>query len=242
MDWSEESRRLRAQLEERDDLLALVAHELRNPMHSLSMQLAAAGLEARNSGAIAAVERIKSAQSALKHYIERATLLLDLVRVNGHHTAPAEGDLAALLRRIGEGHRPLARHHGITLQFALPEACPALFDAVTVEHIVDNLLINACKHSGGSRVLLGLEQQAPDLRITVSDDGRGIPAADQDRIFGKFERGSGAANHTGTGLGLWIVQTLAERIGGSVSLEDHPKGGSVFSLRIPRHQPATTPT
>lgn len=232
MDWRAEAQRLQQQLEERDIFLAVVAHELRNPMHSLSLQLTVAQLEARKQGAAAVTGRIEKAQEILQRYIEHATLLLDLARVSGGRSAARRpGDLAELLRRLAEDLRAQAQHHGITLQLDLPQHCLVAFDIVAVEHVASNFLVNACLHSGGTTVRLQLKEGADAVSVVVADDGRGIPATDRDRIFGKFERGGRSPN--GSGLGLWISRLLAQQLGGSISLEDGPEGGSVFNLRIP---------
>lgn len=233
MDCSEEVLRLQRELEERDNFLAIVLHELRNPMHNLAMQLAAARLEAQRAGASAAAERIQSAQKTLRSYVGHATLLLDLAQTSQQGLMPQPGDFSELLRRVAEECRTQAQHHAMTLQLSLPERFPAEFDAVAIEHIISNLLLNACKHSGGTQVLLSLRAHDQWLRISVQDDGKGIPPEDRERIFGKFQRGSRAIPRGGTGLGLWIAQLLAERHGGSISLHNDVKGGSVFTLQIP---------
>lgn len=235
MEPEAEIQRLRQALEERDDFLAIVAHELRNPLHTLSLQLAAACKQAESANAATVMERIKAAQATLQRYSEQATILLDLARVSsrGLQLTIQGTDLSALLRDLTAEARVRALHHRIELRVSLPDRCVAETDATAVEHMVENLLINAFKHSGGRTVTLSLQENGSHAVISVADDGKGIPVDEQGRIFGKFARGGAAGHRNGSGLGLWIVRLLSEALGTRISLQDNLNGGSVFIIEIP---------
>ena len=235
MEPDAEIERLQQALEERDDFLAIVTHELRNPLHTLSLQLAAACKQAESANVPAVVERLKSVQATLQHYSEQAMVLLELARVNsqGVRLRVQRVDVATLLSRLAEEEQARALHYQIELLTSLPASCIAEIDPAAVEHMVENLLINAFKHSGGRSVNLSLRETGGHAVIAVADDGKGIPADDQGRIFGKFEHGGAAGRRNGSGLGLWIVRLLSEALGARISLQDNLNGGSVFIIEIP---------
>jgi signal transduction histidine kinase len=175
----------------------------------------------------------------LQRYLDQASVLLELARVNSHgHSLKLQTiDLAALLTRVVEKVRPAALHYQIELHTALPAHCAIQTDAVSIEHVVENLLTNAFKHSGGSNVMVLLEKNGNTARVSVSDDGRGIGQAERHRIFGKFERGDATRSGGGSGLGLWIAKLLTDALGATISLHDHSSGGRVFIIEIPLRQP-----
>lgn len=230
----QEIERLRAALVRRDDFLALAAHELRNPMHALSLQIAAARMAAQAAGAADVVSQLARTQQTLSRYIARATSLLDLIRLGAqdYPLNPQPLDLVELLGRIAESLRAESRYHGATMRIELPGTCASHTDPAALEHIVGNLLSNAFKHSCGTEVRLSLECQPDHALITVADNGIGVSSQHRERIFGKFERGD-AKSTTGTGLGLWLSRQLAESLGGDLRLDEQHHPGAAFMLRIP---------
>jgi len=228
--------RLREALRERDDLLAMAAHELRNPLHGLSLQLRLARMAAEGGDAPGALQRVAKAEVMLSRYAERLSLLLDLARLNAdaYPVTLQRVDLARTLRVLGETMAPEAEFRAVALHLQLPATLEAVTDAGIVEQIVGNLLLNAFKHAACRNVTLSLSADgAQAAHIVVSDDGRGIPPADQQRVFGKFEMGSDAGRGSGTGLGLWIVRKLLAALDGRLSLDSRPQAGSTFTLRLP---------
>ena len=227
---------LRRELTERDDFLAFTAHELRNPMHVLTLQLTAARMVALAAGATDVVARITKAEATLARYVDRTTVLLDLTRLDAraYPLAPRHIDLTTVLSELADSLRSEAEYHGVVLDFSAPVACLAYTDPRAIEHIVANLLSNAFKHSQGSTVSLSLARvDDQQVAISVADNGRGIAPLDQKRIFAKFERVPGARGRPGFGLGLWIVRLLAEALGGGISVDSRVDAGATFTLHIP---------
>ncbi|NBX21089.1 MAG: ATP-binding protein, partial [Betaproteobacteria bacterium] len=106
-----------------------------------------------------------------------------------------------------------------------------LVDEVLIRNIVGNLLSNAIKYSPhGGQVTLRVTPRPGELVITVSDQGIGIPLADQPQLFESFHRASNVGNISGTGLGLAIVRDAVQCHGGSISLESTPGQGSTFTV------------
>lgn len=225
---------LRRELQRRDDFLAVAAHELRNPMHSLSLQLASAQALAGLGDLPAVLHRLRRAQATLNRYVDRATVLLDLGRLNAQAfpLARREVDLVDVLATVADSLRGEADFHGVRLDFEAPEVCRMYIDPLPVEQIVGNLISNAFKHAGGTRVTLALACNESRVTIKVVDDGRGISAVDQQEIFSKFERGAASPTAAGFGLGLWIVRELAMALGGRLTVDSKIGRGSSFELEL----------
>jgi signal transduction histidine kinase len=115
-------------------------------------------------------------------------------------------------------------------------------DAVVVDEILDNLISNAIKFtpSGGS-VTCSLRAETDSAVLTIRDTGPGIPEQDRDRLFMKYATLSPrpTAGEPSTGLGLYITQRLAHRMGGSVAYNPDHDHGAAFDLRLPNAQQGT---
>jgi signal transduction histidine kinase len=222
-------------LARREDILSLAAHELRNPLHALALHLALARSLAE-SGAPGVAERIRSAERTLKRYTERVTVLMDLLGssdgtypLTAHDTA-----VPALLQAMVDSLGDEAARRGIALSWEADGQCAVRTDAVVLEQIVDNLVLNALKHSGATRVVLRCEATPAGCLLSVEDNGHGIAAEDRESVFGKFAVAHHTPRGTGSGLGLWIVKRLVAALGGSIRLLDAPGGGCRFELHLPK--------
>jgi hypothetical protein len=112
-----------------------------------------------------------------------------------------------------------------------PDVCA---DPERLSQCLTNLVENALKYSPASQPIeLALSRDVDQVVLHVHDHGEGVPVADREKIFGRFVRGSGSADTSGHGIGLAVVKTLMERMGGSVSVGDAPGGGADFQLRLP---------
>ena len=234
--------RLARVLEEREGLAALVGHELRNPLHGLTLQLALTRVTARGHAEVEA--QIAKAQSMLVRYSARVTVLLDLLKLggSGYPLAPRPLDLAALVGAVLDALGPEAAHWHVDVRLRAPATLPAVSDPMVVEQILQNLLLNAFKHAGATRAEVRLRRVGERAVISVCDDGRGIEPALRERLLrGDRPLGEAAASRGGSGLGLWIVRKLAAALGGDVRLRSTPGAGSVFTVRLPLSLPPTSP-
>lgn len=229
----DELSRLRRELAERDDLIALATHELRNQLHTLSLQLKLARLAADARDGEATAQRLGKVQDTLSRYIGRLTLLLEMTRLNAdvHALQSHDVDLGAMLRQTVDMLQADALYHGVSLSLTAPPRCHVHTDGAALEHVVGNLVLNAFKHAACSRVSVTLQCDDVGARIEVADDGCGIAPTDQQRIFRKFERDG--ARSGGTGLGLWICARVTAALGGTIALRSATGAGSTFTLEIP---------
>lgn len=140
---------------------------------------------------------------------------------------------ADLLRQVATIVKPLAESRRISID-VMPrgplETFYGPYHALSI--CLMNLVNNAAKHSGGSRVALSVSEESGGLVFEVADDGVGIPPAQQKRIFDRFHRGGATPDTDGLGLGLAIVKDTIERMGGSVELNSS-HFGSTFRLHAP---------
>jgi two-component system sensor histidine kinase KdpD len=121
----------------------------------------------------------------------------------------------------------------------LPRDLPLVrFDAVLIERVLVNLLENASKYTPpGSQVILSAAVDADRLKVSVSDNGPGLPAGREESLFQKFTRGSRESATPGMGLGLAICRALVEAHGGTIVGVNRPAGGVAFSFTLPLGTP-----
>ena len=123
----------------------------------------------------------------------------------------------------------------LQLQLAdLAQSLEVNADPERLSQCLTNLVENALKYSPAPQpVELALSLDGDELALHVRDHGAGVPEAERERIFGRFVRGSSSAEISGHGIGLAVVKTLMERMGGRVQVADTPGGGADFQLRLP---------
>jgi len=108
-------------------------------------------------------------------------------------------------------------------------------DPAKVERIIENLVVNAVRHTGADRTIwLKVDEDLGGVLITVEDDGPGVPESLRDAIFEPFQQGPTVSPHSpGTGIGLSLVARFAELHGGRAWVEDRPGGGASFKVHLP---------
>jgi len=231
-------RELEGAIQARDDLLAVAAHELRNPMHALLLQVSAALGVARRHGNPDLVRRIDRVKHIVDRYVKRATVLLDVCRINARQFPlnVESVDLAEIVREVVESYSPEAAFHNAVVTLVAPERLDVQGDRLALEQIVSNLLSNAIKYGASGPVTVFLATEEPDsVRLVVEDRGIGIAMEDQERIFGRFEQaGAPLERRGGFGVGLWLVRSLLGVHGGRIEVTSAPGQGATFVARLPR--------
>ena len=223
---------IRALLDERRDMVAMVAHDLQSPLAGIRALLRTIGGRSQaETGKLAEIARACSDMyGAVTH----------LVEAHRQHAmerpALAVVQVGALFRDARAKAVPMAAEKRITIIAESADlsvsAEPSLLNA-----IIDNLVSNAIKFSPiGSVVRLIAEPRERQVRLCVVDNGPGIAAEEVPLLFKKFSRlrTVPTGGEQTTGLGLYIVQILAERMGARASFAPNPGGGSVFFVDVPR--------
>ncbi|WP_432393332.1 PAS domain S-box protein [Pseudarthrobacter sp. L19] len=221
----------------KNEFVSVVGHELRTPLTSIhgALGLLRAGLLGELN------PRGKQMVEIAAHNTDRLVRLindiLDIERLNSGKVdlTLQDCDVAVLAERSLEVMRPMADRAGVRLTLDAPPARHRV-DPDRIEQTLTNLLSNAIKFSpAGAEVVLSVREDDTGLTIQVRDQGRGIPEADLERIFDRFQQvdGSDARDKGGTGLGLAICRTIVEQHGGRIRAESPPGGGAVLALTIP---------
>jgi PAS domain S-box-containing protein len=225
------------------NFLRLVSHELRTPLTTLHLQLQRLTREAEHPLDPHQRELLRRGSFA-------ATRLTGLVEALLHEAQLASGrlsvaiedvDLAALVAKVIEDHRPLADDKGLGLRLRARDHVPWVeTEPRFLKLILSNLVGNAVKFTAEGVVEVGIEGRGDELRIEVTDSGPGIAAEDRARVFEPFERGARVAEQfvPGLGLGLAVVRDLAAAIGAKVELASSSGAGSTFTVTLPRRQPS----
>ena len=220
----------------REDFLTVTSHELKTPLTSLKLTLAALTREAASGGVPdsfrSRLNRIQTQSSRLAALVDQ---LLDASRLSAGrlvlHREPMNlSELAAeVVQRFADEAARLGTT--VTLETASPVDISA--DRHLLDQVLTNLVSNALKYGGGTPVRVRVDCET-EPRVRVCDQGPGVSPEEQDRIFERFERGRRAEGQLGMGLGLWIVREIVTAHQGTVRVESRPGAGATFEVSFPR--------
>jgi len=225
---------LEAALKAREDFIASIGHEMRNPM--VPIVLAVERL--RDLAAAGDLERMRHSieilGKATDAFTRRTTQLLDLTRISrgNFELSPEAIDFSRCLADTLDRHADIARRAGCALHASVPPGVTGRGDRGALEQVWDNLLSNAFKYGSGRPVDVALWVDGADARVRVRDGGAGIALEDQQHIFGLFERARNL-DRPGLGIGLWIAAQIAAAMGGSIGVQSTPGQGAAFTLTFP---------
>ena len=219
----------------RDDVLAVVAHDLRNPLHTVTM---AVNLMLENTPVERVQERrqveiVRRAADRMNRMIQD---LLDVKRIEGGRLSmdlrPEE--VGALVSDTIEMLRPLAVGSSIVLESSVAEGLPAVVaDAARIQQVLSNLVGNAVKFTPrDGQVTVIAEPLAMEVRFGVVDTGPGIPPEQVPHIFGRFWQAK-PSDKRGIGLGLAIAKGIVDAHGGRIWVESRVGSGSTFYFTLP---------
>ena len=226
---------LREAVRARDEFLAIAAHELRSPMHALMLQVETAIVVARRSGNDDLLQRLERVRSVLDRYVKRATLLLDVSRINARSVDLRfeDIDIAEILREVVDTYASEAAFNLVDMRLRAPDVLIGTWDRLAIEQVIGNLISNAIKYGDGRPVDVDLTREGARAHLEVKDRGIGISPEDQARIFGRFEQVMTGQARTGFGVGLWLARALIEAHRGSIAVESAPGKGAAFTVWLP---------
>jgi len=225
----------------RNSLLAALSHDLRTPLTILvglaeSLALTKPALSADQ------LETAEAIQDEARRMSTLVSNLLDMARMESGEVTlnlqwqPLEEVVGAAL----EATRVMLKQHRVEVR--LPLDLPLVrFDALLVERVLVNLLENAAKYTpAGSSVVLAAEVMGDKLRVSVADDGPGLPPGSEEKVFQKFTRGDRESATPGVGLGLAICRAIVESHHGKITGTNRPGGGAEFTFTLPLGSPPET--
>lgn len=227
---------LQQALAARDRQLSVATHELRTPISSILLNLEMLERTARKTGRLDAetVTRLLAVPlRQLRRLTRMVDLLLDAAQVENERLVlhPQAVDLCQLIHEATTRLQPLARSAGCTIDLQECEPVIGHWDRLRLEQVVTNLITNAIKYGGG-QVKVATHGGA-EATLVVRDDGDGIPAEDQARIFEPYERLPSTSSEDGAGLGLYIVREIVRAHGGRIAVDSQPGEGATFTIHLP---------
>jgi len=222
----------------KDEFVSTVSHELRTPLTSIAGSLGLLAGGAAGELPDKAARLIGIAQANSQRLVRLINDILDIEKIeSGKLQLDLKPlDLREIAERSIEGMRGFADGHGVTITFEPGPAAPVRGDSDRLIQVVTNILSNACKFSPtGGQVAVSVNPETRLARLSVVDNGPGIPDGFRARIFSKFAQADGSDSRSkgGTGLGLAIAREIAERHGGRLWFESTPGEGATFHLDLP---------
>ena len=220
----------------KDEFIATLSHELRNPLAPLKNALHGLRLSGENGTPAGRLREMIERQ--VDHLVRLVDDLLEVSRINrGTFELRRERvELESVVRSAIETSEPLLSAGGRKLSVALPEE-PLVLDGdpVRLTQIFANVLNNAAKYTNpGGRVWLEARRESDTVAVSIRDDGIGIAPETLPVLFQMFQRGSAGASRGGLGVGLTLARRLVEMHGGSiVAKSEGPDQGSEFTVRLP---------
>lgn len=242
-----------AQENQKSEFIATVSHELRSPLTSIKGAMGL--LLSRSAGELP--DKARSLLEIAHRNADRLILIindiLDLDKIaNGEMDLDLqEVDLAALVREADQATAMLQQRFGVKVELhGIENPVPFHTDPNRFIQVMTNLLSNAYKFSApNSTISIDIEDAGAQMRVSVTDEGQGIPAGEHHKIFNRFSdmANSDRALKGGTGLGLNICKAIVEMMGGTIGFDTQEGVGTTFYFHLPKAtlggmmQPNTTP-
>jgi signal transduction histidine kinase len=224
----------------KSEFIANVSYELRTPLNAI---IGFAEILANQYFGPLSERQLEYSRGILDSSHRLMSLIndiLDLATIEAGYMALETGpiDIRAMLQAVMTLTRERARNRDLALTLRCPRDIGAIeADERRLKQALFNLISNAIKFTpAGGSIRLEARRDGDELILAVTDTGVGIPPADQERVFEKFERGNPQARESGAGLGLSLVKSLIELHGGSVSIESKPTTGTTILCHLPAAQ------
>jgi signal transduction histidine kinase len=220
--------RLQDAVAARDEFLSVAAHELRTPLHALTLAVRSLPTDGiSQSGA----DRIVRQVQRLNRLIDAA---FDVARLRERQSSlsPELCDLRTIAEQVVARFDLEAAHSESPVCADVPSIL-GVWDRHSLDQILSNLLSNALKYGAGQPIDVVARRMNMHVVLQVRDRGIGVPREHRHRIFERFERAASPRTHTGFGLGLWVVRETASALGGDVKLVDVEGPGAAFEVTLP---------
>lgn len=218
--------------------LAAASHDLRQPMHAISLLVGLLHDRVRSASERELVEKVQDSVQAMENLFSG---LLDISKLDAGAVRPnnVPFEIGAVLRHVALHGAPSARAKGLEFR-VVPSRTVVVSDPVLLERILSNLVTNAIRYTDRGKVLVGCRRAGNALRVLVCDTGIGIAPEYRDEIFEEFfqVRHTERDRSQGLGLGLSIVKRTARLLGHELVVRSVPGKGSIFGVVVPRTHPS----
>lgn len=222
----------------KDELVQNLSHELRTPLTFVKgyVDLMMVGeMGELNSGQAEALMIVAEKTNEITRLIDD---IITLQRIDTGNLQLSPQSITSLAQSAVNSHQMVAKNRGLTIQCLVPDGDVVTpMDRGRVNQVLDNLIGNAIKFSPeGGTILVRLEQLPNEVKVSVADEGIGLPADQKERIFERFYQidGSSRRRFGGTGLGLAIVRRIVEAHNGRIWVESELDKGSTFVFTLPQ--------
>lgn len=245
--WVEQDLSTQMELERlRQDLTAMVYHDLRGPIHTILSSFSALLRLLQNNIQPAVQDLLQVGSRSTQQLSRLVESLLDIQRLEEGKAVldPKSTPLNSILANAAQLVQPLASEADQSLMYDLPAELPNVYcDADMIMRVVTNLIENAVKYTPmGGTIHLKATQIVSGIRISVTDSGPGIPQHMQRQIFDKFSRVKYKDAPKGLGLGLAFCRLAVEAHGGQIWVESEPGQGASFMFTLPVDKSAFSPS
>lgn len=226
----------------RDDFMSIVSHEVRTPLNGLILETQLRKLHlAKNNEAAFSMDKLRGMVERDERQIQSLIRLIeDMLDVSRIRTGKlsirtSAFDLGELVGNLLESFAAQVAAAGCSLQLTTCEAVIGVWDEFRIEQVLANLLTNALRYGAGKPIVVRVyvDSRRNQARVDVTDQGIGISAENQARIFQQFERVNAGHAVAGLGLGLFISEQIVMAHGGEILVESEEGKGSTFSLCLP---------
>lgn len=228
-------REAQAAARDRQDIVAVVSHDLRTPLQSLSLGIDTLklGLSSGRDPATltSTTERMRRSVGAMSRLLDD---LLDVSRIHDRalRVQPLAADLDATLNEVRDIHAPMADAKGLTLRVE-PSGLRVPIDPPRIAQALTNLVSNALRHTTSGGIVLRARSEGGLVRVEVEDTGPGIAPEVQERLFDRLYQDANGSKSGALGLGLYIVRGIAQAHGGRAGVRSEPGHGACFFLELP---------
>jgi PAS domain S-box-containing protein len=227
----------------RDNFLSVASHELKTPLTPMLIRLHTLVRATEGQPDTPFTRQVRLYTETAGRQVQKlVTLINDLLDVSriaaGRFRLDREQlDLVTVVREVVGRFEMEANRAGSPLSLELPAAMSMQSDALRLEQVVTNLVDNAIKYGAARPIEVRLRNEGDQALLVVRDEGIGIPAESQPRIFERFERAVSERHYGGLGLGLFITRTIVEALGGSIAVSSTEGAGTTFTVRLPLGPP-----
>lgn len=231
---------LQSALKSRDEFLSIASHELKTPLTSLLMHAQLQSyLSKKNAPEAYAKERVDSSNEKIEKLVFRLNRLvddmLDISRIRtGKLTIKLkEINLVHIIKEVITRLKEIYSAEAGEIYYEGPDNLMLMADALRVDQVISNLIQNAIKYGEGKNIEVKLGHSSDAAILSIKDQGIGISLADQNKIFGLFERAISAYEISGMGLGLFISMEIIKAHHGKIKVDSMPGKGSTFFVELP---------
>lgn len=230
------SEQMKELVQEKQQIIGIVSHDLKGPFNRIFalvhlMNLSTENLTKDQLDYLNKIHQISADGLSMVRNLLDNRMMEDV----GFDLAREKINLATLLGSLIKNYQVLAEKKGIHFHFESPPQVILLSDKVYLTRVFENLVSNALKFSrSGENVSVLISESAEKIFVSIQDEGPGITEADQSKLYQKLQRLSArpTGGESSTGLGLWIVKTIVDKMGGTIECKSVEGSGTIFTVTL----------